>query len=159
MKDEIATHHAAQIPESAFHKLFNAIVRIEIKDGQGTGFFLKFKKNYLFTNYHVIDNFDVYYKKTISIYYGIKGSEIKRQIKLDDSQRDIFCFNKPRDVTLIQILSSDNIPEDKYLLPDLNYKNGFNFYLNMDFYLAGYPSVDDIYNQYRGEKDIYLLEK
>ena len=44
MKDEISTKHATQIPESAYIKLLNAIVRIEVKGGQGTGFFLKFKK-------------------------------------------------------------------------------------------------------------------
>lgn len=35
----------------------------------------------------------------------------------------------------------------------MNYKNaGFNIYSNSDFYLAGYPSADDIYNEYKGEK-------
>jgi hypothetical protein len=44
MKDEISTKHAARIPESAYIKLLNAIVRIKVEDGQGTGFFLKFNK-------------------------------------------------------------------------------------------------------------------
>ena len=35
------------------------------------------------------------------------------------------------DVTIIEIIESDNIPKDKYLSPDLNYKNEevFNDYL------------------------------
>ena len=44
MEDEISTKHATQIPESAYIRLLNAIVIIEVKGGQGTGFFLKFKK-------------------------------------------------------------------------------------------------------------------
>ena len=52
-------------------------------------------------------------------------------------------------------MKSDNIPEDKYLLPDMNYKNGgFNMYSESDFYLAGYPSVDDICNEYEGERHV-----
>ena len=160
MKDEISTKHATQIPESAYIKLLNTIVRIEVKGGQGTGFFLKFKKKdkiffSLFTNYHVISKDLVNSKDTISIYYGPKGEETRKAIKLDESQREIFCFEKPKDVTIVEILKSDNIPEDKYLLPDMNYKNGgFNMYSESDFYLAGYPSVDDIYNEYEGERHV-----
>lgn len=160
MEDEIATNHAPQIPESAYSKLLNAIVRIEVEAGEGTGFFLKFKRKEkfffsLFTNYHVISQDLVNSCKTINVYYGIKSNETKRQIKLDKTERFIKCFEKPKDVTVIEILKNDNIPEDKYLLPDINYKNGgFNIYSNSGFYLAGYPSVDDIYNQYEGERHV-----
>ena len=37
----------------------------------------------------------------------------------------IKCF-EDLDVTLIEILKNDNIKEDKYLFPDLNYKNGLS---------------------------------
>ena len=48
-----------------------------------------------------------------------------------------------------------NIPEDKYLLLDMNYKKRwFNMYSESDFYLAGYPSVDDIYKEYKGERHV-----
>ena len=48
-----------------------------------------------------------------------------------------------------------NIPEDKYLLLDMNYKKRwFNMYSESDFYLAGYPSVGDIYNEYKGERHV-----
>ena len=33
-------------------------------------------------------------------------------------------------------------PENKFLFPDLNYKNGFNTYLNKNFFLAGYPNSE-----------------
>ena len=45
---------------------------------------------------------------------------------------------------MIEILEEDNIKEDKFLEPDLNYKNGYNIYLNDYFYLAGYPQNNPI---------------
>ena len=51
---------------------------------------------------------------------------------------------------MIEILPKDNIPEDKYLFPDLNYKNGYDKYINQYFYLAGYPTVEI----YRGDRHV-----
>ena len=63
------------------------------------------------------------------------------KIKLDKNKRIIKCY-KELDVTLIEILEEDNIPEEKYLSPDLNYKNdGFSFYQDSQIYTAGYPDV------------------
>ena len=42
-----------------------------------------------------------------------------------------------------KILEEDNISKDKFLQADLNYKNGYDYYLTEkinDFYLAGYPN-------------------
>ena len=33
------------------------------------------------------------------------------------------------DATVIEILSEDEIPEDKYLYPDMNYINGYEQYI------------------------------
>jgi V8-like Glu-specific endopeptidase len=160
MKEEVDTEHAAQIPDSAYISIMNSIVRIEVKNGKGTGFFIKCKiKNKLvftlFTNYHVIPKYLVNSKETIKIIYGNKINETRKYMKLDENQRFIKCFPQPKDVTVIEILESDNIPEDKYLSPDMNYKNeGFNNYSNSQFYLAGYPHVDDTYIDYQGERHI-----
>ena len=48
---------------------------------------------------------------------------------MDDNLRFIKCFNKPIDATIIEIINQDKIPEDKYLFPDLNYRNGFNLFI------------------------------
>ena len=161
MINEVYTNHGVQVSESAMMKLFNSIVKIVVSGGQGTGFFLRFTIRdqpffSLFTNFHVIPKYLVDSKSIIDIYYGPKEFETRAQIRLDPSQRFIRCFAPPKDVTVVQILQSDNIPENKYLLPELNYKNlgGFNFYLNCDFYLAGYPSVDDVYKQFKGERHL-----
>ena len=62
-------------------------------------------------------------------------------MKLDRSLRIIKLFEKPVDVIFVQIIESDKIPEDKFLLPDLNYKNKNNYsgYINSIVLLAGYP--------------------
>ena len=46
---------------------------------------------------------------------------------------------KNEDIILLEIIENDNILEDKYLDPDLNYDNGFKTYENKNFYLAWYP--------------------
>ena len=52
---------------------------------------------------------------------------------------------KPYDVTFVEILKEDKIGEDKFLVPDFSYKNGYNFYANEKnyFYLAGYPQNNE----------------
>jgi len=157
MKNEVATNHAAGVPQTASDKLNNAIVRIEINGRQGTGFFLRFKIKdlpffSLWTNFHVISEYMVNSKEKINIYYGPKKHEKEISIRLNRNKRFIRCFERPKDITVIQILKKDNIPEDKYLYPELNYKNeGFEIYANNDFYSRGYPSVDIGMGQYKGE--------
>ena len=40
---------------------------------------------------------------------------------------------------LIEIIESDEIPEDKFLSSDLNYSSGYNNYLREKIIVAGYP--------------------
>ena len=126
--------------------LFNSIVKIKINEDLATGFFMKLKinekhYNYLLTCNHVINEKDISKKIIIEISYGIIDKEITKKFKLDKYERFIETFNSI-DITLIEILKKDDIPEDKYLLPDLNYKNGYNYYIKKNFYLAGYPSSE-----------------
>ena len=145
---ESDTHHARFIPEKSSEKLFNSIVRIDFTFNEktfiGTGFFIKFNiKNkichYLMTCHHIINKKFVEKKITITLYYGKFNEEKNFEIKLDNNERNIKYFEEPIDVTLIEIIKKDKINEDKFLVPDLNYKNGLNFYKNNYFYLAGYP--------------------
>ena len=143
IKNELGLNHAS-IPESASKKLFNSIVRIEKGQIFATGFFIKFKIKEIFlhcllTNHHVITQEDVNSNKGINIYFGEKQNEKERYIILDKKERFIKCFKEPIDITVIAINNKDNIPENKFLNPDLNYINGFDNYKNKDFYLAGYP--------------------
>jgi V8-like Glu-specific endopeptidase len=156
VEDEIFSKYSASIPETASDKIFNSIVRIEFNNSIGTGFLIQIKTklkiiNFLLTCNHVIEEEDVDSKKTIKIFYGKKSYENENKILLDKELRFIKCFKKPIDITIIQILNSDRIPCDKYLIPDYNYKKGYDIYLNGKFYLAGYPIFK---SNYKGERHI-----
>ena len=147
--DQADTKHAPAIPESSSEKLCNSIVKINIdlneKDIKvGTGFFIspvinKKIRYFLMICQHVIK--EEFVEKNIRLYYGKSKEEKKIEIKLDRNKRYIKCFKKPLDITLVEILDKDNIQKDKFLEPDLNYKNkkGYAFYVDNDCYLAGYP--------------------
>ena len=144
--NENDTKHAAHIPESSSDKIYNAIVRIEKGNLIGTGFFMKLniKGNiihFLITCYHNINEQDVTSKITMDIFYGKKHEEKRKSIKLDDRERFITYFKGDKDVTVIEVLDIDKIPEDKYLIPDSSYKyDGYNPYKQEKFMLAGYPN-------------------
>ena len=53
------------------------------------------------------------------------------------------------DITIIEIIDNDDIPEDIYLEPDLDYEDRFNKYENRKLYLVGYPR-----NSYLNDKSI-----
>ena len=70
--NEKDTNYAAPISETAFDRIYNAVVRIELENSKrnGTGFFIKIKikeksKNFIFTNFNVIPQQIV---KAINIY-------------------------------------------------------------------------------------------
>lgn len=126
------------IPESVSDKLYNSIVKIHVRENFGTGFFMKIEEeNYLITCNHIVDNEIINSNETLEIIYG-KKDETKKEIKLN-SFRIIKTFGRNKDITLIEIKESDQIPEDKYLFPDLNYKDGYNVYNKEKIYIAGYP--------------------
>ena len=146
--DESKTNHANLIPESASDILYNSIVKLVIRNQiHGTGFFMKInvgqkEKHFLLTCNHLINNEIINSKEIIEIFYGKINQENHQSIKLNMKERLIFTFEQPIDITLIEILAKDNISDSKYLIPDYNYKNGFAFYKNKNFYMAGYPAIE-----------------
>ena len=136
--------------------LYDSIVRIEstFKGEQfiGNGFFIKLSlksnmKYFLMTCCHIIKERFVEEKINIKLYYVNSNEEKEIIINLDKDERFIKCFEKPIDVTLIEIIEKDKIKEDKFLLPDLNYKNGFSYYKNNYIYLVSYPKIDSNKNE------------
>ena len=107
------------------------------------------KKTYncLLTCYHSITEEDIKSNKNIYIFFGKSQNETKIKIKLNKNKRFIKCLEQ-LDVTIIEILKTDNIKEDKFLFPDLNYINGYSQYINNPIYTGGYPCVE-IYNKQR----------
>ena len=95
---------------------------------------------FLLTCEHSIPQEIIDSKTKIKIFYGRKIEEIKKKIILDSDQRFIKKI-KGLDVTIIEIKEEDNIYENRFLHPDLNYKLGLDHYLNSQVYTAGYPNV------------------
>ena len=138
--------YTAQIPESLSEQLYNSITKIQTKDGIFfSGFFMKLKINtkiyhFLISNSKILPS-KIEKSFEITIIYGKKNETIKK-IKLNINERLIKKFDNPIDIALIEILQSDKIPEDKYLIPDYNYNNGFKYFENNNCCSAGY-SVED----------------
>lgn len=97
------------------------VVKFTIKDKPSSGFFLQFKigssvvKSFV-TNYHSLDSSLIDKKITLKLKYDNEKRE--KRLILDKSQRGIWTFNKPIDITIIQILSADGIADDFFLEVD-----------------------------------------
>ncbi len=133
------------IPKRFSDKIYNSIVKIKLNNGMNAiGFFMKMKvKNktmtFLFTSSNIISDIDIKNKIIINIFYGEKDKEEERNIRLDENIRFIKTFSNEVDMKLIEIIENDNISEDKFLEPELNYENGFDKYEKRNIYLAGHP--------------------
>ena len=133
--------------------LLKSIVRIEPnQEGRkrGTGFFAKIihetdktEMNFLVTNEHIIKKDMVDNKNIIDIYFISlynPEKELNRKIGLDENKRYIKYYpGQDIDFTIIQILKTDKISDERFLLPDLDYEKGNEFYKGKICYIAGYP--------------------
>ena len=102
---------------------------------KGTGFFIKYNNlKCLMSVYHVINSELINKNIEIEIY-----NEKKYNITLN-SNRYIKLFNKPIDISIIEIKDTDNINNEiEYLYQDLNYKErGYKQYLNEDIISLGF---------------------
>ena len=139
--------HSNYVPLVNIKKVFNSIVKIELDNGKNsTGFFmiieLKSKEmKCLFTSRKMISDDDINNKIAINLYSEEKGKKEAKKIKLDKNIRFIKTFNE--DIIIIEIIKDDNISDDKYLYPDLNYIDGYNKMMDNNIFLAGYPINSD----------------
>ena len=135
------TGHPA-IPETISDKIYNSIVKIKTKNIFGTGFLIKIEKNnikkFLFTCSHIVNQDLIDSNEDLEIFYG-KNDEIKKIINLNKNLRFIRAFENEKDITIIEIIESDEIPDNKFLSPDLNYSAGYNNYSGEKIIVAGYP--------------------
>jgi len=149
---QYAKEDTCLVPGELIDILNESVVRIEIKNPHiiSSGFFIKIKlkmKEYKFllTCDHSIPQEIIDSKTKIKIFYGRKIEEIKKKIILNSNQRFIKKI-KNFDATIIQIKEEDNIYENRFLHPDLNYKMGLEHYLDSQVYTAGYQN-EDIYKR------------
>ena len=93
-----------------------------------------FYESIWFTNYHVITP-DIIKNEIIEI-------EIwnQKRMKLNVLNRKIRFFEKPRDITIIEIYEFDEIYKDiDFLDYDKNYEKGYQIYKNIDVFSIQYP--------------------
>ena len=109
----------------------------------GTGFFLKlYRRNKpfycLMTNEHVITQNMITKQEKIKIIYDNQHKNF--EINLDKNERYIQDFlYLGIDVTIIEILFKDNIPENYFLLPNLEYLNGYESFKGEKIYIFQFP--------------------
>jgi hypothetical protein len=133
------------IPIKTINKVRKSICKIyyEINNipNTGTGFFILLNNNlkFLITNYHVIS------KELLNIIINIEIYNNKKiNIKLNNRY---YKFYDKMDITIIEIKESDNIIKDiDFLYYDLNYKIGYEQYLNSDIFTIQYPKGKESYS-------------
>ena len=135
------------IPLDICIKLRETICKIIIKNREniiyGSGFFMKISKSlkFHFTNWHIINKELINDSNNIEI-------EIwnKEKIKINLNQRYIKYFEKPKDITIIEIKEEDKIYKDiKFLEYDSNYKEkGYKIYKGVDVFTLEHPSGGDV---------------
>ena len=135
------------IPLDICIKLRESICKIIIKNMEniilGSGFFMKISKSlkFLFTNWHIINKELINDNNNIEI-------EIwnKEKMKINLNQRYSKYFEKPKDITIIEIKEEDKIYKDiKFLEYDSNYKEkGYKIYKGVDVFTLEHPSGGDV---------------
>ena len=155
-KDE-ALHGHPPIPLNITKEAVKSICKISYRYNNiitlGTGFFMKYSDNLklLITNYHIIypalinSNIEIEIWNCKRITFNLKGRYVK-------------FLEKPRDITAIEIKTTDEIYKDiQFLNYDLNYKlHGYNIYNNAFIFSIEHPlgadasaasgKIIDIYN-------------
>ena len=121
--------------------------KIQIENETGTGFLLNIKIDKksikcLFTVHHVITKESIRQKENIVIK---NEQNMGAKIQLNSEQRFIKCYDKPYDVTIVEILDEDNLGEDAFLDLDLNYLEGYEKYINKDIFIMEYPKGENQY--------------
>jgi len=135
---EVDTGHKP-IPIDITYIVNKSICKISIKlknqKNNGTGFFMKISNSlkYLITNYHVINPDLINEDIEIEIWNH-------KKMKLNLNNYNIKYFEDPKDITVIEIKSSDEIYKDiEFLNYDRNYINGYEIYNNADIFSIQHP--------------------
>ena len=145
------------IPSNGFVKLSTpllivskSICKIKIVNKSGTGFLIKLKKNKipfycLMTCEHVIEKEYCNSQTTIDFDLSFNYEREKRKISLNKGKRYIKDFlNLKIDGIIIEILPSDEIPQEYFLSPNLDYINGYQQFIHKKIFILQYPKNNDL---------------
>ena len=125
-----------------------SICKIIASNQVGTGFLIKIEKefkpfNCLITCEHVITNKMIKSNETLEILF--KNQKKKIYINLGDSDRFIKNYRYLNiDATIVQILDKDKIKDKYFLLPNLDYLNGFEQFKNKTIYIPQFPGGENL---------------
>ena len=125
-----------------------AICRIVINNTIGSGFFMKLEKSNkpfycLITCEHLIKEEMINSKNIIEVYY--ENQKSKLEISLNKDERFIRCYQYINiDATVIEILSRDKVEEKFFLLPNLDYINGYEQFNGHEVYVPQFPGHKNI---------------
>ena len=126
------------------------IEKNEIKNGTGAGFFCEIDKieNFpfkfgLFTNYHVLDDYNLS-KGIINIKFYDKSDKSykKKEIKLDD-KRKVFK-NQELDYTCIEMHKSDDYIKKFFKIDPILFTKDKNAIIKSDIFILHYPKCNDL---------------
>ena len=141
-----------EIDDSSIHQINSflydicpSICKIIFFNKVGTGFFIKlYKANkpifLLMTNEHIIEKEMIENKQEIEVDYDNQKKRIK--IILDKNERFIESYNEKLniDCTIVEILKKDNVNEDFFLLPNINYNiNNYDELKDKKIYVVQFP--------------------
>ena len=102
---------------------------------------------------YIITNEIIEKKKTIEIYYDNQKKRIK--IKLNKNKRFIKNFlDLNIDCTIVEILPNDNVNEDYFLLPNIDYSNNFDDLKKKKIYIPQFPNGGNLSYSYGEIKKI-----
>ena len=138
--------------DSCLYEVIKSVCKIFYPKGtgtdKGTGFFIKLihHNNPLFclmTCEHIITNEIIENNKTIEVYYDNQKKRIK--IELNKNERFIKNFlDFNIDCTIVEILPNDNVSEDYFLLPNIDYSNNFNNLKEEKIYIPQFPKEGNL---------------
>ena len=142
-------------PEKDKYNLYKSIVQIKIENKQnevsyGSGFFIRFMKNNkpfycLMTNEHVIDKDMINNEEKFQIIYDNQSKSLN--IELNRKERLIQNFKGLLniDATIVEIIEKDNINKAYFLLPDLDYKDGYEKFIGKKIEIPQFPGGRELH--------------
>ena len=151
-KEGINEGHGYPIKKNEIFELFKmerSMCKI-LSGEEGSGFFCEFDNNFpikyaLFTNNHVLNEFDIKIGSKIKFEYFqeslFKSSYIKKEIEINENRR--ILTNKELDYTCIELFESDGITNYFKILPQLYSHNRDNIE-NNDIFILQFPHGNDI---------------
>ena len=141
-------HISIFTPKNIFH-VSRSICKIKTSETLGSGFLIKFFKDEedyfhcLMSCEHVLKKELIERKEKICFYYDNENKN--KEIILDKTKRFIKAFDEIKiDATVVEILPIDNIHDDYFLMPEIDFMNHLNELNNKKIHIPQFPEGGDL---------------